>query len=75
MKLKKSYQDSGYWIAKVKKDGSLVAPQFGWAGYAPKKNADEALVEMQQEYPKSKFVLVRMVLEPVKEPTWMEDYR
>jgi len=50
----------------------LVAPTFGWAGYAPKKNADEALVEMQQEYPESKFVLVRMVLEPVKEQTWAE---
>ncbi len=66
MKFKKSYQDSGYWIAKVKKDGSLVAPQFGWAGYAPKKNAEEALVEMQQKYPKSKFVLVRMVFVPEK---------
>ncbi len=64
MKFKKSYQDSGDWIVNVKKDGSLVAPQFGWAGYAPKKNAEEALVEMQQKYPKSKFVLVRMVFVP-----------
>jgi len=31
-----------------------------------RKNADEALAAIQQEYPKSKFVLVRMVLEPVK---------
>ena len=72
MKFKKSYQDSGYWIAKVKKDGSLVArqmrPSCAHASISggTRKNADEALAAIQQEYPESKFVLVRMVLEPVK---------
>ena len=81
MKLKKSYQDSGYWIAKVKKDGSLVARQMrpscvdASISGGTRKNADEALVEIRQIHPESKFVLVRMVLEPVKEPGWMEDYR
>lgn len=61
----KPFEDKNIWIGKVINGRIVPPPMDGFSGYSS-KNADQALRDYQQEYPRSKFVKCKCLFIPIE---------